>query len=139
MRGTLEPAYPSFAHVISCVDNDTCRSPSHRESYRRRYHPYSSKSRRQPGNDPMNTVDHRYEDALRIATVLLAYTPNAVANHEARDVEDMDGVRHPTDRPKRRHKFSGLIVDLALAARRRIARMGTLQKWTLPARLDLTS
>ncbi|PCH44270.1 hypothetical protein WOLCODRAFT_26648 [Wolfiporia cocos MD-104 SS10] len=136
MRGTLKPAYPSFAHVISWVDNDTYRSSSHRESYRRRYHPYSSKPRRQSGNDPMNTVDHRYEDALRIATALLAYTPNAVANHEARD---MDGVRRPTDRPKRRHKFSGLIVDLALAARRRIARMGTLQKWTFSARFDLAS
>ncbi|PCH37994.1 hypothetical protein WOLCODRAFT_161212 [Wolfiporia cocos MD-104 SS10] len=140
MRGTLEPAYPSISLVLSgCTDDGTRRSPSYRESHRRRYHPYSSKPRRQPASNLMNTVDYRYEDAFRIAATLLAYTPNAVAGHQVRDLENVDRALHPADQPKRRQRLSNLIVDFALAARRKIARLGALQKWAFPARIDLTN
>ncbi|PCH37142.1 hypothetical protein WOLCODRAFT_140730 [Wolfiporia cocos MD-104 SS10] len=146
MRGTVEPAYPSFAFVLSYTDNDTRRSSSCRESHRRRYHPYSSKPRRQPPSTPMvnqNTADYRYEDALRIATSLLAYTPNAVAGRNAQNPQNLDRAHHPAghpiDKPKRRHRLSDLIVDLALAARRRLARTGALQKLAFPVWFDLTS
>ncbi|PCH44203.1 hypothetical protein WOLCODRAFT_138827 [Wolfiporia cocos MD-104 SS10] len=139
MRGTSEPAYPSFSLVLSCADNDTRRPPSCREGHRRRYHPYSSKPRRQPANNRMNMADYRYEDAFRVAATLLAYTPNAAAGHEAQDVGNLNHAPHPTDMPKRRQKLSDLIAHFALTTRRRIARMGVLQKWTFPARFDFTS
>ncbi|PCH44236.1 hypothetical protein WOLCODRAFT_154265 [Wolfiporia cocos MD-104 SS10] len=91
------------------------------------------------GATDQNTADYRYEDAFRVAATLLAYTPNAAAGHEARDVGNSNHARHPTGMPERRQKLSDLVAHFALATRRRIARMGVLQKWTFPARFDFTT
>ncbi|PCH37966.1 hypothetical protein WOLCODRAFT_161193 [Wolfiporia cocos MD-104 SS10] len=139
MRGTLEPAYPSFSLALSRAGNYTSRLPAYRESHRRRYHPYPRSPRRQSPDYLMNTVDYRYEDAFNVAASLLESPPDIIRAGEAGDLENLDRALHyGTElRPKALQRLTTLIVDLALAVRRRLAGMRSVKKLASTSKFDL--
>ncbi|KAF9818660.1 hypothetical protein IEO21_02640 [Rhodonia placenta] len=130
-----EPPYPSFALVMCAALNDTARLPAYREARRRRHHPYTRPPRRQTPDYLMDTIDYRDVDERDVVGLMLDSLPNAPAASDSAAIGIQDDVMHLDEAlhgikadGEGRRKLSTLIIDLALAVRRRCQEMCLVKK-----------
>lgn len=99
------------------------RLPSYRESHLRRHHPYPMTGRYAPRADLMETIDLRYEEEITIVDFNIPLPAILEATHEDEDITNLECAVHGTSSNpavKRRGSLTTLVIDLALAVRRRL-------------------